>query len=615
MLARRVFDVPQAPPHRWRTHQTRRMTDVFDDSKAIYFRLLRHVVPYWRTFALGTMMMVVLGLTEPAFPAILDMVVSSFEERSLESVPLHAALFLGVFFIRGLSSYLSAVALESVAADLVKDLRRHMFDRLMCIPALTYDNVASGSLISKVTFDAQQVTEAATRAVTVLVRDSIAVIGLLGWMLWIDWKLTLIALATAPAVIAVVVYFSRRQRRTSLGLQRTMGEVTHVLQESIEGHKVVKIFSGQAYERRRFTDATSRARRFQVKFAAAAAATAPIAQMITAIALAIILLLCANRFESGVLTISDFVGFFTAMALLFSPLKRLTRVNALIQKGIAAAASVFALIDSAAETDSGSARLQRAVGRLEFESITFRYRGQDRPALDAISITIEPGETVALVGPSGSGKTTLAGLVPRFHDPESGHVRLDGVDLRDLTLESLRASIALVSQDIILFDDTVAANIAYGTTAGAPRAEVIAAAHAAHAMEFIDAMPHGLDTIIGERGVKLSGGQRQRLAIARAILKDAPVLILDEATSSLDSESERHIHEAVETLRAGRTTLMIAHRLSTIEGADRIVVMDRGRIVDIGTHAELIEHNGLYAGLYRFQFTHREQPMRTASNS
>ena len=589
------------------------MTDVSDDSKAIYLRLLRRVLPYWRTFALGTAMMIVLGLTEPAFPAILDMVVSSFEQRALDGAPLHAALFLGVFFIRGLSSFLSVVALESVAARLVLDLRQDMFDRLMRIPAPAYDNVASGSLISKVTFDAQQVTQAATHAVTVIVRDSVAVIGLLGWMLWIDWKLTLIALATAPIVIAVVVYFSRRLRRMSHGLQRTMGDVTHVLQESIEGHKVVKVFSGQAYERRRFTDAANRVRRFQVKFVAADAATAPIAQMITAIALAIILLLSASRFMGGALTISDFVSFFTAMALLFSPLKRLTRVNARIQKGIAAAASVFALIDASVETDTGSVRIQRADGRLELDSITFRYHGEGRPVLDSVSITIEPGETVALVGPSGSGKTTIAGLIPRFYDPENGHVRLDGIDLRDLSLESLRANVALVSQDIVLFDDTVAANIAYGATAGAPHEAITAAARAAHALEFIEAMPHGMDTLIGERGVKLSGGQRQRLAIARAVLKDAPILILDEATSSLDSESERHIQEAVETLRAGRTTLIIAHRLSTIENADRIVVMDRGRIADAGTHAELIERNGLYAGLYRFQFFRREHSVRTAS--
>ena len=578
------------------------MADVSGDSKAIYLRLLRHVAPHRRMFALGIAAMIVLGLTEPAIPAILEGVVGSFEQRAFDTVPLYAGLFLGLFFVRGLSSFLSTFALESVAARLVQDLRRHMFDRLMRIPAPAYDNVASGTLISKVTFDAQQVTDAATHAVTAMVRDSVAALGLLGWMLWLDWKLTLIALATAPVVIAVVVYFSRRLRRMSHGLQRTMGDVTHVLQESIEGHKVVKVFSGQAYETRRFADAANRARRFQVKFAAAAAATAPIAQMITAFALAIILLLSAWRFESGAIAISDFVSFFTAMALLFSPLKRLTSVNATVQKGIAAAASVFALIDSPVEADTGSVRIPRADGRLELDSITFRYHAEGRPVLDAVSIAIEPGETVALVGPSGSGKTTIAGLIPRFYDPGIGHVRLDGVDVRDLALESLRANVALVSQDIVLFDDTVAANIAYGATAGAPREAIVAAARTAHALEFIDAMPHGLDTPIGERGVKLSGGQRQRLAIARAVLKDAPVLILDEATSSLDSESERHIQAAVETVRSGRTTLVIAHRLSTIEGADRIIVMDRGRVVDSGAHAELLERNGLYAGLYRFQF-------------
>ena len=590
------------------------MTQASDDSKAIYLRLLRHVVPYWRVFALGMVMMIVLGLTEPAFPAILEMVVSSFEEHTLDNVPVYAALFLGVFLVRGLSSFLSVYALESVAARLVLDLRRDMFDRLTRIPAPAYDNVASGTLISKVTFDAQQVTDAATRAVTVLVRDTVAVLGLLGWMMWIDWKLTLIALATAPVVMAIVVYFSRRLRRMAHGVQHTMGDVTHVLQESIEGHKVVKVFSGQDYETRRFTDAANRVRRFQVKFAAAGAATAPIAQMITAIALAIILLLCARQFEAGAIAISDFVSFFTAMALLFSPIKRLTRVNALIQRGIAAAASVFAMIDAAVETDTGSVRIGRAEGRLELDSITFRYEDDSRPVLDGVSITIEPGETVALVGPSGSGKTTIAGLIPRFYDPDGGSVRLDGVGLRDITLESLRANVALVSQDIVLFDDTVAANIAYGATAGASREAIEGAARTAHALEFIEAMPHGLDTLIGERGVKLSGGQRQRLAIARAVLKDAPILILDEATSSLDSESERHIQEAVETLRAGRTTLVIAHRLSTIEGADRIVVMERGRIADIGTHAELIERNRLYAELYRFQFSRREPPIRAASN-
>ena len=583
------------------------MTDTSTDGKTLYLRLLRHVLPHRRTFALGVVAMIVLGLTEPAIPAILEKVVSSFENQVLDSVPLYAAFFLGLFFIRGLSSFLSTFALESVAARVVQDLRQGMFDRLMRIPAPAYDNVSSGMLISKVTFDAQQVTDAATHAVTSIVRDSVAALGLIGWMLWLDWKLTLVALATAPAVVAIVVYFSRRLRRMSHGLQRTMGDVTHVLQESIEGHKVVKVFSGQTYETRRFAGSVQRARRFQVKFAAAAAAAAPIGQMIAAIALAIILLLSERRFAAGAITISDFVSFFTAMALLFSPIRRLTSVNARVQKGIAAAASVFALVDSPVESDTGSVRMHRADGRLDLDSITFRYDKDDRPILDEVSIAIAPGETVALVGPSGSGKTTIAGLIPRFYDPESGHVRLDGMDLRDLTLESLRANVALVSQDIVLFDDTVAANIAYGAAADAPREAITAAARAAHALEFVEAMPHGLDTLIGERGVKLSGGQRQRLAIARAVLKDAPVLILDEATSSLDSESERYIHDAVEKLRAGRTTLVIAHRLSTIEGADRIIVMDRGRVKDAGTHAELLERSGLYAGLYRLQFVGRER--------
>ena len=588
------------------------MTDASLDGKAVYLRLLRHVLPYWRTFAVGVAAMIVLGLTEPAIPAILEGIIGSFEERALEDVPLYAALFFGMFLVRGSSSFLSTFALEVVAARLVQDLRRDMFDRLMHLPARAYDEASSGAFISKVTFDAQQITGAATVAVTVLVRDSVAVIGLLGWMLWLDWSLTLITLAAAPVVIAVVLYFSGRLRRMSYGLQQTMGDVTHVLQESTEGHKVVKVFSGQAYETRRFSETIDRVRRFQIKFASAAAATAPITQIALAAAVSLILLLSARKFAGGAIAISDFVSFFTAMALLFTPIKRLTGLNAQVQRGIAAAASVFALIDSPVEADTGTVRMQRAEGRLALESVTFHYRGASRPALDAVSITIEPGETVALVGPSGSGKTTIAGLIPRFHDPDLGQVRLDGVDLCDLTIESLRANVALVSQDIVLFDDTVAANIAYGATAGAPPEAITAAARAAHALEFIELMPKGLDTLIGERGVKLSGGQRQRLAIARAVLKDAPILVLDEATSSLDSESERHIREAVETLRAGRTTLVIAHRLSTIEGADRIVVMDRGRVVDAGPHTELLARNGLYAGLYRFQFFRRERIVQTA---
>ena len=594
-------------PHRETGPATASATAAAAGTRALYLRLLRHVLPYRGKFAFGVAAMFVMGLTEPALPAILEKVVGSFEQRALDGVPFYAAVFVGIFFVRGLSSFISMFVLDSIAARIVMDLRRTMFERLMRLPAPAYDATASGSLLSKVTFDAQQVTGAATNAVTVVVRDSVAVLGLLGWMVWLDWKFTCIALAAAPIVLFVVVHFGRQLRRMSHGVQHAMGAVTHVLQESIEGHKVVKVFSGQAYETRRFTEAVDRVRRFQVKFAAAAAATAPVAQMAAALALAVILLLAAGRFASGGIAISDFVSFFTAMALLFAPIKRLSRVNAQIQQGIAAAASVFALIDAPVEVDSGRRRAARARGRLVFEAVRYRYPDGGRPALDGVSFVIEPGETVALVGPSGSGKTTVAGLIPRFYDPERGCVRLDGTDVRELALDSLRANVALVSQDIVLFDDTVAANVAYGAaTAAAPREAVAAAARAAHALEFIEAMPHGLDTLIGERGVKLSGGQRQRIAIARAVLKDAPILILDEATSSLDSESERHIRDAVEALRAGRTTLVIAHRLSTVEGADRIVVMDRGRVADVGTHAELLARNGLYAGLYRLQLSRRE---------
>ena len=552
--------------------------------------------------------MVVLAATEPAIPALLQKVVAGFESRDVTAIPTLAFLLVLLFFVRGASAFGSAVALAAVAGKLVMGLRRQMFDKLLSLPARFYDEHNSGALISKITFDAAQVTEAATHVVTVLVRDSLAIIGLLALMAYLNWQLTLVALVAAPVVVLIVHFFSARLRRMSQALQDTMGEVTHVTEEIIEGRHVIRTFGAQPYEGNRFGDAVNRARKFQVKFAAAASGNAPIAQFVTALALAAILVIAADQFMAGAIDLASFVSFFTAMGMLFSPLKRLTGVNGRLQKGLAAAESVFALIDEPSEPDTGRRTIEKATGRIELDNVSFRYLSEATAALHEVDLFIEPGETVALVGPSGSGKSTLANLIPRFYQPSSGRLLLDGIDLKSLTLRSLRNQIALVSQEVVLFNDSVAANIAYGRPDEYSREAIEAAAVAAQAMSFIDELPDGIDTPIGQRGVRLSGGERQRLAVARAFLKNAPILILDEATSSLDSASERHLQEALERLREGRTTIIIAHRLYSVERADRIAVMANGRIVDTGTHERLLETNALYAGLHRFQFARQRSP-------
>jgi subfamily B ATP-binding cassette protein MsbA len=576
--------------------------------KELYLRLLRHVLPYWRMFVVAVFAMVILAATEPALPALLKPTLDgSFVEKDLEAVGIMSLLIVLLFVIRGVATFVTTMALTWVGGMVVMDLRNEMFDKLVSLPSSHYDKQASGTLISKVTFDANQVTQAASNVLLVVVRDSLSIIGLLAWMLYLQWQLTLITFITAPVVILTVKYFSKRLRSTSHRLQESMGDVTHVLEETIDGQHVVRSFGGQSYEKTRFADTAEKVRRFQLKFMAASTAQSPVAQVIIAIALAVILYLAAHLSATGEITVGGFVSFFAAMAMLFGPIKRLTSINALLQQGIAAAASVFALVDEPSEPDHGTRTIGRARGHLEFRDVCFTYESGEASALANVSITVEPGETLALVGHSGSGKSTLANLVPRFYLPDEGSILLDGVDISELTLASLRANIALVSQDIVLFNDTVAANIAYGPLGSASREAIVAAATAAHAMEFIDSLPSGLDTDVGQKGVRLSGGQRQRLAIARAFLKDAPVLIMDEATSSVDNIAEQHIRAGLEALRKGRTTIIIAHRLSTIERADKIAVMDAGRIVDVGKHAYLLEHSALYASLYRFQIDHHDK--------
>jgi len=572
-------------------------------SSGLYLRLLKYVAPYWRIFALALIGMVMVGLTEVALPALMKPLLDgTFVYKDQALMRWMPAVIIAVVVVRGSAEYMAAYSINWVGNKLVMDLREAMFSKLLGLPTPYYDDHASGNLISKLTYDVTQVTAAGTSVLTVMFKDSVSLVGLLIYMLWLNWKLTLLALVMTPLIVGVVRLISVRLRMSSRSVQQAMGDVTQVLQETIEGHKVVKLFGGQRYEGARFGEQVNRVRRFMMKQTTAAAASVPIVQLLAGLALAAIVYLATQQSSGNEITVGEFVSFITAMLMLTAPLKRITGVNEPLQRGLAAAESVFDLIDQPAESDPGRSAIARVDGAIRFDNVSFTYANADRPALQGITLTINPAETVALVGASGGGKTTLANLVPRFYRPTGGRILLDGYDLETLTLASLRANIALVSQDVVLFNDSVAANIAYGVMRDTSEADIVKAAEAAHAMEFIRAMPDGLNTLVGENGVRLSGGQRQRLAIARALLKNAPVLILDEATSALDSESERHVQAALETLMQGRTTMVIAHRLSTIERANRIVVLDRGQIAEIGSHRELLAAGGIYARLYEIQF-------------
>jgi len=574
-----------------------------ENGRAVYGRLLSYVKPYKRAFVFGVIGMMVVASTEPGFAALMKpMLDGTFVDKDPETIAIIPLAILGIFLMRGIGSFAVAYFMSWAGRNVVRDLRKEMFQHYLSLPTRFYDQNASGQLISKLIFDVEQVAEASSQALTVLVQDTLTLIGLLGWMFYLNWKLTLLFLTIGPLLSGLVVFVNKRLRLISRRLQSSVGDVTHIAQQTIEAQRVVKIFGGQAYEANNFAQANENNRLQFMKIVITNSASSPIVQMLAASLLAIIIFISTRPSMQESVTVGTFMSFISAMLLLFPPLKRLTTVNAALQRGVAAAQSVFGFLQEQQERDTGSQTLARVRGEVRFVDVGFEYGGGKGEVLSDIRLDVKPGQTVALVGRSGSGKSTMVGLLPRFYNPTRGAILIDGIDAQDIRLTDLRRQIALVSQDITLFNDTIAHNIAYGRLGEATRDDVVRAAESAYAMEFISKLPDGLDTVVGERGVLLSGGQRQRLAIARALLKDAPILILDEATSALDTESERHIQAALERLMQHRTTFVIAHRLSTIEKADMIVVLDRGRIAEVGSHRELLDGGGIYAMLHQMQF-------------
>ncbi len=572
--------------------------------RELYLRLLKQVRPYWRQFAGGLAAMVMMALTEPAIPLLMKpMLDGSFVEKDPVTIFWAPILLLILFSVRGVMNFISNIAFEWVSGKVVLDLRVGMIERILTLPNAYFDANSTGNIISKVTYNVEQVTTAATQVLTTLVKDSIIVVGLLAYMFYVNWLLTLSVLTTLPVIIVTVRLLALRLRRLNLALQETMGNLTHVLEESVRGQKVIKIFGGYPYERARFMGRANWVRRYNMKNKVAGSIHMPLVEFIGALMFALLVYVGTHQTAAGELTVGGFVSLMVAIGLLFSPMKRLTSINQPLQRGLAAAQTVFALVDELPEADTGVMELKRVDGRITFDQVTFHYPKTERDVLSSVSFEVQPGTTVALVGHSGGGKTTIANLVSRFYLPASGCILIDGVDIQALSLTGLRKILSYVGQESVLFDDTIAANIRYGAAGEVSEKQLIRAAKDAHALEFIEALPEGFETMIGEDGVRLSGGQRQRLAIARALIKDAPILLLDEATSALDAESEQHVQAALREVTKNRTTLVIAHRLSTIQHADRILVIRDGRIVEDGRHEQLLSTGGEYFQLCRHQFS------------
>ncbi|MFN3069188.1 lipid A ABC transporter ATP-binding protein/permease MsbA [Serratia sp. J2] len=521
------------------------------------------------------------------------------DSRVLHWMPL---VVIGLMLMRGITSYVSSYCISWVSGMVVMQMRRRLFGHMMRMPVAFFDQQSTGTLLSRITYDSEQVASSSSSALVTVVREGASIIGLFIMMFYYSWQLSLILIVLAPIVSFAIRLVSKRFRNISKNMQNTMGQVTTSAEQMLKGHKEVLIFGGQEVETERFNTVSNRMRQQGMKLVSASSIADPIIQLIASLALAFVLFAASFPSVMDTLTAGTITVVFSSMIALMRPLKSLTNVNAQFQRGMAACQTLFSILDLEQEKDTGTRQVERARGDIEFRHVTFAYPGREIPALRDINLSISEGKTVALVGRSGSGKSTIANLLTRFYDVQEGQILMDGHDLREYTLASLRDQVALVSQNVHLFNDTIANNIAYAREERYSREEIEKAARMAYATDFIDKMEHGLDTVIGENGVMLSGGQRQRIAIARALLRDCPILILDEATSALDTESERAIQAALDELQKNRTSLVIAHRLSTIEKADEILVVEDGRIVERGQHAELIEQKGAYAQLHRMQF-------------
>jgi ATP-binding cassette, subfamily B, bacterial MsbA len=577
-------------------------TAVAGQPPGLYRRLLRYSAPHWKVFLLAMLGMVLFAGVDVSFIRLVQpMIDGSFVERDPDTIRMIPWAIMGLFILRGVAHFMSVYGMAWVSQRIVLQLRNEVFEQLLHLPVSHYDKSRNADLLVKLTYHVNQIAESGTSVLTAMIKDGLTVIGLLWLMFFHSWKLALITLLLAPVVAWSVRYVSKRFKTINERLQHSMGSVTHAADEAITGRRVVKVYGGEASEVRRFAQVGNYMRQQGMKLAASSAGSSSFVQLMAAMAISLIVYLASQPDMLREMTPGTFISFLGALLAMRMPLNALTGINERLSRGLVAAADLFQFLDAPRENPGGTRALARARGEILFEDVAFEYLPGGKRVLSEINLDVQPGQTVAFVGKSGSGKSTLLSLLPRFYDPTVGRIRLDGYDLRDYPLADLRRQIALVDQNVMLFNATVAENIAYGLPE-LDEARITAAAQAAYAWDFIEKLPQGLKTPVGQNGVTLSGGQRQRIAIARALLKDAPILILDEATSALDTESERYIQAALEKLVVGRTTLVIAHRLSTVQKADRIVVMSGGRIIESGSHAELLAREGAYAGLHRMQF-------------